>query len=564
MARTSKRYLTEKSESKRQCKCYRVALYSRLSVDVEDKKSESIENQIQVMKQYIEAANSDLSRCTEFVIYQTYIDQGKTGTNFDREGFERMMQAVREGHVNCIMVKDFSRFGRDYIETGNYIEKILPFLGVRFISVGDNFDSMTAAACNNSLTMNIKNLVNEMYAKDISQKVLLSRQVDKETGNYLGRAPYGYRITNVDGKRQLSVQAETAEVIRWIFERYAAGDTFAQLIQQLYEQKIHRITDYIKYGHVFFQEKNTEHLHQWKRSVIEALLQNSVYIGTLTQGKYRWIVENDKKVRKMNPPDEWIITKHAHPPIISEELFHTVAARLSKEKRQCEITEPSKECVDLREQENIFSNVLYCGDCGKKLRTRYYKSKVHGRKNYSYFCQYAFYLDDRKCKKKIIHELELKEIFMETIRKELAKHSLKGRKLNMLTKECIEELCEPYKMEQKQIEKQQRIWKRKAAQMYQEYKEGHLSIQDYELFRMNKNTNEQYFQRRLEEIQVKQQEFAIEVQEKKKYLKSLLEYDSTKPINRTLVESFVRKIKLYEDGVVEIEFRFTGGEGDEN
>lgn len=564
MARTSKRYLTEKLEVTRKCKCYRVALYSRLSVDVEDRKTESIENQIQVMKQYIEAANSDLTMSTEFVIYQTYIDQGKTGTNFAREGFEGMMQAVREGHVNCIMVKDFSRFGRDYIETGNYIEKILPFLGVRFISVGDNYDSMSAVANKNSLTMNIKNLVNEMYAKDISQKVLLSRRVDKENGNYLGRAPYGYQIMNVNGKRTLAIHTESAEVLQWIFEQYAAGDTISQLIQQLYERKVHRITDYIKYGHVFYQAENMECLHQWKRSVIEALLQNSVYIGTLTQGKYKWIIENDKKVRKMIPPEEWIITKHAHQAIIAEELYKSAVTRMNKEKRQFEITEPGKEYEDLREQENLFANVLYCGDCGKKLRTRYYESKVHGRRNYSYFCQNAFYMDDRKCKNKIIYESELKEIFLESIKKELEKHNLKGRKLNVLTKECIEELCVPYKAEQKQIEKQQNIWRRKAAQMYQEYKEAHLSIEDYENFRMNRNMNEQYFQRRLEEIQLKMKELELQVQENRIYIKSLLEYDYTKHISRDLVESLVRKFKLYEDGIVEIEYKFTGGKDNGN
>lgn len=559
MARTSKRYLQQESAKKGQRKQYFVALYSRLSVDVDEGKCESIENQIQIMEQYIESANADLREENEFLIYHSYIDIGKTGTNFNREGFESMMHAVRQGQVNCIMVKDFSRFGRDYIETGNYIEKILPFLGVRFISVGDQFDSMSDTANKNYLTMNIKNLVNEMYAKDISQKVLLCKQLDKENRSYLGRAPYGYKIKEIDARRTLSIDEETSKVVFWIFEQYANGILFEELIQQLYEKKIHRISDYLKYGHVYYQEKTDEILHQWKKSVLAEMLNNSIYIGTLTQGKYSWIHENDKKIRKMNPSEEWIVTEHAHPAIISDELFQQVSRRLVKEKRDYKRIELNHIRRKSNEEENIFSNVMYCGDCGKKLRARYYQSQSTGIRKYSYYCKGSFYIDERKCCKKMITESKLSELFLEAVRIEFSKNDLKGNKFNRLSSDCVEELSRPYKAEREEIVKQQKIWKRKAVQMYQSYKEGDIHIDEYEQFRIHKRMNEQYFRKRLEEIHQKIQELDICIQEEKRYLQNLLQYKHITQSNRTLVESLVSKIKLYGDGVVEIEFRFTGG-----
>ena len=167
MARTAKRYENKEVEKNKKISRaqYYVGIYSRISVDNNDKKAESVKNQIEVVKQYIQKHNEE----SEFMIADIYVDKGKSGTTFIRPGFQRLMEDVKCGKINCIAVKDLSRFGRDYIETGNYIEKILPFLGVRFIAVTDQFDSMSPNSDQGKLAMNIKNLVNDMYAKDISK-----------------------------------------------------------------------------------------------------------------------------------------------------------------------------------------------------------------------------------------------------------------------------------------------------------------------------------------------------------------------------------------------------------
>lgn len=152
MARKAKRYLEEEQSKKKELTHLMVGIYARLSVDAEERKTESIENQIAIIQDYIRKRNSEEEMDVQFVVYDIYTDYGKTGTNFEREGFERLMRDVRAGQIDCIMVKDFSRFGRNYIETGNYIEKILPFLGVRFISISDGYDSDSENSGHQELT----------------------------------------------------------------------------------------------------------------------------------------------------------------------------------------------------------------------------------------------------------------------------------------------------------------------------------------------------------------------------------------------------------------------------
>ena len=194
MARTAKRYKKNTEKKVLGIPVCMAAIYVRLSVDSDEKKSESIETQVTLIKEFIQKHNENPNREYEIAVYNIYSDLGKTGTNFDRPGFERMMNDVREGKINCILVKDFSRFGRNYIETGNYLEKILPFMKVRFISVCDNYDSFAPDAKNQELSMNIKNLVNDAYAKDISAKERAAKRIAQKNGEYVGStAPWWNR-----------------------------------------------------------------------------------------------------------------------------------------------------------------------------------------------------------------------------------------------------------------------------------------------------------------------------------------------------------------------------------
>lgn len=232
---------------------YFAGIYARLSVDSHNEKNESIETQLEIARAWMES-QPDIS------LYACYSDLGKSGTNFEREGFHRMMEDIRLRRVNCVIVKDFSRFGRDYIETGNYIQRIFPFLGVRFIAVTDRFDSLYAE--NDDLGMNLKNLINEMYAKDISVKVKSSKRMQWENGSYTGGiAPYGYRAEWIDGKKRLLAEDNTAKIVKEIYGLYDAGRNMKEIAAWLYEKKVHRPRDCRLYGHAYAEEG--ESLLEW-------------------------------------------------------------------------------------------------------------------------------------------------------------------------------------------------------------------------------------------------------------------------------------------------------------
>ena len=371
MARTAKRYKKNTEKKVLGIPVCMAAIYARLSVDSDEKKSESIETQVTLIKEFIQKHNENPDREYEIAVYDIYSDLGKTGTNFDRPGFERMMNDVRAGKINCILVKDFSRFGRNYIETGNYLEKILPFMKVRFISVCDNYDSFALDAKNQELSMNIKNLVNDAYAKDISAKERAAKRIAQKNGEYVGStAPYGYCVEKVNGIYKLIVEPEAAKIVRRIFEEYASGDGIQSIIDRLFEDGVHRISDYNQYHHVYCQDG--ENLHQWGNSSIRAVLNRNNYYGDLVQRKYESRFQRGEKWCDILDESQWIITPNVHEPIISRELFEKAQVRLKAAQQKATNT-----TVGWEDDERAFYNVFYCGDCKRKMCTRRYRGNVY-------------------------------------------------------------------------------------------------------------------------------------------------------------------------------------------
>ncbi len=478
MARTSKRkrrlesqeLLEKKTEKesqelleKKTEKAYVAGVYARLSVDHQDGDEVSIETQIEMGKTFIETHK-------DILLYDCYSDLGATGTNFWRSDFERLMQDVRaekincvivkdfsrfgrnyievgnfvekmfpfmgvrfisitdqydsakqgincvivkdfsrfgrnyievgnfvekmfpfmgvrfisitdqydsaKQGVNCVIVKDFSRFGRNYIEVGNFVEKMFPFMGVRFISITDQYDSAKQGDCNEALSMHLKNIANELYARDVAEKVKASealsmhlknianelyardvaekvkasKQTKRKQGEYLGSVPpYGFRIEKMDGRRTLVRESLTSEIVREIFVRYDSGETVVSIVKWLYEQKIHCPGDYKAYKTVYQQEG--QKLRQWRREAIRYLLSNVVYIGNLAQ--------SGKHIR------EPIIAEHVHEPLVPEEVFCRVGERLEGNRK-------IQKCRSLRNNtmEEVFRDILYCGECGHKFSQR--------------------------------------------------------------------------------------------------------------------------------------------------------------------------------------------------
>ncbi|MEI3259741.1 MAG: recombinase family protein [Faecalimonas umbilicata] len=543
MARKAKRYLENNQEKQRSVSRFMVGVYARISVDADERKSESIENQVFLIRDYIEKCNTEED--AQLIVYDVYTDCGKTGTNFDREGFERLMRDVKSGQVNCIIVKDFSRFGRNYIETGNFIEKILPFLGVRFIAISDGYDSFSADSGHQELTMNIENLVNDMYAKDISRKEKVSRQMLQKSGDYVSSiAPYGYEIMEMQGKHRLIIVPEAAEIVRRIFEMYASGMLMKQIRMDLFERKVHRASDYRKYGHVYQQEG--ELLHEWGDSSIRALLNRQNYYGDLVQHKYESRFSEGKKWCRVTREEEWIIIENTHEAIISKNLFLQAQERLKAERRN-----PSAELV---EDSRAFSNVMYCGECGRKLVSH------RNETNPTYYCPASRYIDERACHNSKIKEEQLQDIVRKALASQMQLQNLRKKDIATLTDQAIVERQQKWEEELQQMQHRQELLVRQTADMYVKYKEGNALKEDYLQMRNERLEWEEFFKKRKTELEKESKSTIRRMQQEKKYLRSLLDIKGKSRLNADLVEAVVDKILLYEDNRLEILFRFKGGE----
>lgn len=565
MARTARRYETalpgkvgtgscgrETDERSQEMGNYSVGIYSRLSVDHSDRKAESIENQIELICQYMGEANKCPQKGRKFTVYDIYVDRGISGTSFQREGFERLMDDVRKHVVDCIIVKDLSRFGRDYVETGDYIEKILPFLGVRFIAVADGYDSMAEDAAERKLTMNIKNLVNDMYAKDISRRVTAARKLAAERGGYIGsRPPYGYQTEKRDGVRRLAIHEESAAVVKFLYNGIAEGMTPVRLASLLYEQKIHRVSDYNRYGHVLCREG--ELLRQWNPDVIRELLSNPVYTGKLVQCRHSSLLKEGGKGTRSAEEDQWITVEKSHEPLVSGELFEQVNQILTRKKKDHTGRKPPGK------DENIFRNVLYCGKCGGKMHAVSYKSREDGKRSYAYVCGRAYYIDGRKCEKNHIREDVLENHLAEQIRKVFKEQGITSQKLVSLNRKACEDAVAVYKEEIERLFLEERRLAAKAGEMYRQYKEGRAADLDYISFRNNRAEYGMFCERRVKELQRRIRKSEIRMEEENKFLRSLYREKGHKKLNVQLVDALMERVEAFPEGEIAMGFCFGKG-----
>lgn len=555
MARTAKRYQRENIQTGEQSlPCFCVGIYSRLSVNHDDRKSESIENQIEIVKRFIEENNANVEREMNLVIQDIYIDRGISGTSFERPEFDRLMQDVKERTVNCVIVKDLSRFGRDYVEAGKLIEKVFPFLGCRFIAVTDHFDSMAVGADENKFAMNIKNLINEMYAKDISKRVSIACKMSATAGSYIGSfAPYGYEVVRDGDIRRLEVVEACATIVRCIFTRFSEGTAYKEIIAELYRDKIHTINDYKKYGHVYRAEG--EELHQWSYGSLYKILRNKTYLGMLQQCQNSQLIASEKISDHENVIGEGcgIVISQTHESIVSEKLFEKVKRRLDKSKTNKMSNRAEKE------DENIFQNLIYCGNCGKKMRSYYYQCRQQDERHYGYDCKNEYVLDERKCEKNRISEAMVTEIVLEELCHILRQENIREKDLISLTRGMYEEAVAKYQKEEQEIQVHLSQLKKQASLYYVQWKEGVLRQEEYEQFRRTKTEQEDFLEVRITEIKEKSRKLKERLERECEFLSTLLQVREGKKLNIKLAETLIDKIWVYSDKTIDIHFRFSRG-----
>lgn len=545
MARTSKK--KQAAVPVKKDKIYSVGIYARLSVDGTDRKNESIDNQLELCREYVRS-HEDME------IFDCYSDLGKTGTNFQRDDFERLMADVRMRKVDCIVVKDLSRFGRNHLEMGNYLGKIFPFLGVRFIAVNDNFDNMDGDP--ETLGVQLKNLVNELYAKDIAVKIRNSRVKQFERGSFSGCHPvYGYDVVKEGNRRVLVINEEAAVIVRELFDRFLRGEGYVEMIEWLYTEKIHRPSDYRKYGHV--HQQDGEKLHNWHKATLNQILNNCAYIG--------WLICEQKDGERVSGrtstkvlTGELKVRENNHEPIISEEVFQEVARQF--EARSQKFSSGSSRNLPM--EEDIYKDLIYCGLCGSKFTRECGLTNRSGGKvrNYQYRCVNKETIDDRRCDNDRISLIILNRLVEEALEKEFSLASTKQKDLVTASKRQAEN--EKKKMEKEITDISYKIeeLKKSGSEDYIRYRSGEITEQAMTESAEKRKKDIRRLQDRQKVLERRLAETDGKTEKRNHYLRTLMKCKKGTPLTAEVLHALIDKIEVFKGRRVVIHFTYSGKE----
>ncbi|GFI50733.1 hypothetical protein IMSAGC020_01943 [Lachnospiraceae bacterium] len=438
-----------------------VALYIRLSVEDNKKRGCSVENQKLVL-------NDFLADKPDFVVYDTYIDNGATGTNFHRPGFQQMLSDIEAGHIDCVIVKDLSRLGRNSIDTGYYIEQYFHTHNVRFIAVTDQFDTADPGSLHSGIMLPLKNMINEAYALDIGRKIKAQARQAMKDGDYIGaRAPYGYR-KDPDNCHKLLIDEDTAPVVRQIFEWAHGHVALNRIVRNPNEMGITAPSHY---------KKSTGEITspgligsgKWQTRTVMKILESEVYTGDLVQGKTKILDHQQVKAGE----DNLIIARRTHEPIISYELFTAV-----QEYRK-QICEESRAVPKRPYTPNIFKGKVFCADGGRSLH-RQRAERKKGPDVYWFHCLTNSRVAKDSCKGVMMQETELIATVTAILEKELS--VALGMSLPL------------FQLEAKQKKDKDRLKTQMSARRQETEKNRRLIRGLYENFVQGILTNEEYFE----------------------------------------------------------------------
>ncbi|MCD8013687.1 MAG: recombinase family protein [Lachnospiraceae bacterium] len=508
--------------------------YSRLSREDGDKlESDSIRNQRDLISDY--AARKGIS------IAEEYIDDGYSGTTFDRPAFQRMMEDVKKKKVNCIIVKDLSRLGRNYIETGRYLEQIFPFLGVRFIAINDHYDSMNQSGDADQIIIPFKNLINDAYCRDISIKIRSQLDVKRKNGKFIGSfAAYGY-LKDPEDKNHLVIDEVAAEIVRTIFGLKLNGYSAQRIALQLDEMKILPPLEYKRMSGLNFNSGFRSGLSpHWSVMTVNRILHNELYIGTLVQGKNRKINYKVKESRPVNE-DEWIRVEDTHDAIVPPAVFDTVQRLTALDTR----TAPDEGSV------YILSGFLRCGDCGQNMVRRSATKK--GKKYYYYHCS-TFKRGDG-CSSHNISEGKLMKMVLEVVQKQIG-----------LVLEADEILSEIDRLPQQRLgvktvtaqlvslDKEIQRYMDLKAKVYQDMLDGVVTREEFKDINARFTVKLDAAKKAKAEGEKKRDALLSRKGSLRPWVEHFKEYRNVAELSRKLMASLIDSIVVYDSNTVEVHF----------
>lgn len=567
MARTKNRHIshleTGTEDVKAIEKIYIAGIYARLSQERKEdyrNKSNSLEMQEELCVK--EADEKDIK------VFRIYKDYEYSGTNFKRPGFIEMMEDIRIGRINCIIVKDMSRFGREYLEISNYIEKVFPFLGVRFISINDNLDTKDGIKSDKSYEIAIKNIFNDLYAKDISKKVKASKEVKMKQGSFIGAmAPYGYKVEIIDGKRVLVIDEKVADVVKLMFHLASQGKSNIQIARKL-TTNYTTPYEYKRTGKVF---KDKEDIKQWDSSYISKILSDEVYVGNLMQRVYSNRHDSSRK-SKFRDKEEWIITENTHEGLIDKTTFENI--REIKEKKQNHIPYHSlkniikdgKENVGVKIQrdhnkEGKYDGIIVCGVCSRDLQKQYRARglKVNDEVCYCYYCKGTDRLNLEKSHVRI-YETDLDRILVDTLKGLFSSFYQEDKGLHLKTylekvsAEKINQVSLKIDTNTKKIDS----LRVKLQEQYENYVKGEVLLSEFKTESNKIDRRIKIIKNELKILDDKKRNVKKRKKELKKFIEALfccLE-DKSIDVDKELVDTLISHIEISKYKQVTIYFKF--------
>ncbi len=523
--------------SERMDKVWNACGYVRLSREDGDKEeSNSVTGQKDLIRDFF-GRNPDLREC------EMKVDDGFTGSNFQRPAFQEMIADVKAGKIDCIVVKDLSRFGRDHLEAGEYIERIFPFLGVRFIAINDNYDSLHSDSDSDALVLPVKNLINEAYCRDISIKVRSQLEIKRKRGEFIGSfAAFGY-CKDLNDHNRLVVDDYAAGVVRDIFKWKLEGISAGDIADRLSKSGIPTPMDYKRsQGLSYSTSFRTKRESVWSAGTVLRILKNPVYIGTLEQGR---VSTPSYKVKRLvsKPKDEWAVVEGCHEPIIDRYDFESVQKVLALDTR----TSVSGKAVEL------FSGMVYCGECGSAMVR---KTIPSGKKKYVYYVC-AAHKNEKVCYPHTLRDVALNEITLESLKKHIQDvinlSDLMGMmdtaKLQQVT---IRKMRGRLENKQSEIERCNKL----LRSLYESLADGVIDQREYKELKRAYSRQRTEAEEQAEAIRTEMNRELKALNFGSGWMDQFRKHQNIETLDRTMIVSLIERVMVFREHRVEIVYRW--------
>ena len=522
---------------------FKVAIYLRLSKEDDDlscssgakSESNSISNQRKLIYDFMKSH-------PELELYDEYKDDGKSGSNFDRAEFQRMMKDIEAGKVNCVVVKDQSRFGRDYIDVGKYKEKIFPKLGVRFITINEGYDSLSATS-SDDLAFTINSFVYDFYIRDISTKIRTNLTAKKQNGEYAGAfVAYGY-VKDSNDKSKLVVDQFAADVVRDIFRWKIEGLSPQNIAVRLNELGIPSPAEYKKLsGSNYKTSFQTSSKAVWSHVSVRRILKNEIYLGVMIQGK-RTTPNYKTKTVVTKAESEWLRVEGTHEAIISVRDFELVQELLRDDThcRAGDVTVP------------VYAGRIYCGDCGAAAVR---KTVSYAGRRYVYYVCNANKHDKTVCSRHSIREDVLDQVIYQTVRHQIdllldVDKALRQFENLSWEKHKLKQLDASIEIQEEVVRKNNTL----RLGIYEDLRAGLLDRSEYESLKKELAERINEATAAIEKLNKEKREILDGVSKQQSWIEQFRQYENVTELTRPMVIHLIERINIFEDSHMEIVFR---------